>query len=73
MPINVTPIPVPDNTLTDPEIWEVVAKLQNGHAAGATGMKAEHLKEWLHGIRHEEAEDGLEGAGDHWRLFISLI
>jgi hypothetical protein len=51
MPINVTPIPVPDGTPTDHEIWEVVGKLQNGCAAGVTGMQAEHLKEWLRGIK----------------------
>ncbi len=73
MPINVDPIPVPDGPLTDHEIREVVAKLRNGHAAGVTGMKVEHLKEWLRGVRHEEAEDGVAGAGDCWRLFVSLI
>jgi hypothetical protein len=40
LPINVTPIPVPDKPLTDPEIREVVAKLRNGRAASAMGMKA---------------------------------
>jgi hypothetical protein len=68
MPINVTPIPVPDGTPTDHEIREVVGKLRNGRAAGATGMQAEHLKEWLRGIKREEAADGVEGAGDRWRL-----
>ncbi len=57
----------------DHEIQEVVAKLWNGPAAGAMGMKAEHLKEWLCGVRCEEAEDSVEGAGDRWRLFVSLI
>ncbi len=37
--------------------------LRNGRAAGVTGMKAEHLKEWLLGIRCEKAEDGVEGVG----------
>ncbi len=46
------------------QIWEVVAKLWNGRAVGATGMKVEHLKEWLCSVRREEAEDGVEGAGD---------
>jgi hypothetical protein len=73
LPINLTPIPVPDDTPTDHKIREVVAKLRNGRAAGATGMRAEHLKEWLHGIQREEAEDGEEDAGDRWRLFVSLI
>jgi hypothetical protein len=36
-------------------------------------MKAEHLKEWLRNIRCEETGDGVEGAGDCWRLFVSLI
>jgi hypothetical protein len=72
LPINVTPIPVPDKPPTDSEIWEVVAKLQNSCVAGATGMKVEHLKEWLRGIGREEAEECAEGAGDcggclyHW-------
>ncbi len=73
MPINVTPIPVPDGTPTDHEIREVVGKLRNGHVAGAMGMQAEHLKEWLRGIKRKEAADGVEGAGDHWRLFVVLM
>jgi hypothetical protein len=73
MPINVDPIPVPDGPLMDHEIQEVVAKLCNGRAVGAMGMKAEHLKKWLRGVRREEAEDGVEGPGDCWRLFVSLI
>ncbi len=36
-------------------------------------MKAEHLKEWLCGIRGEEAEESTEEAGDCWRLFVSLV
>jgi hypothetical protein len=73
MPINVDHIPVPDGPPMDHEIQKVVAKLQNGRAGGATGMKVEHLKEWLCGVICEEAEDGVEGAGDRWRLFVSLI
>jgi hypothetical protein len=73
MPINVDPIPVPYGPPMDHEILEVVVKLQNGRAAGAMGMKAEHLKKWLRGVRREEGKDSVEGAGDCWRLFISLI
>jgi hypothetical protein len=36
-------------------------------------MKAEHLKEWLCVIGHEEAGENAEGAGDGWRLFVSLV
>jgi hypothetical protein len=64
LPINVTSIPVPDNPPMDQEIWQVVAKLPNGCAAGATWMKAEHLKDWLCGIKREEVEASVERAGD---------
>ncbi len=43
--INVTPTAVHNEPPTDQEIRGVVGQLCNGRAAGATGMKAEHLKE----------------------------
>ncbi len=61
LPINLTPISVPDEPPTDPEILEVGEKLQNGRAAGTTGMKVKHLKELLCGIRHEEVEESPGG------------
>ncbi len=67
------PHPCPRRTPMDQDIWEVVAKLHNGCAVGAMGMKVEHLKEWLHSIKREEAVASMEGAGDRWRLFVSLI
>ncbi len=73
LPINVTPIPVPDKPPMDLEIRKVVTKQQNGRVVGVMGMKAEHLKEWLRGIRHEEVEESVEAAEDCWRLFVSLI
>ncbi len=73
LPINTTPTPIPDGPLKDLEIREVVVKLWNGRSAGATGMKAERLKGWLRNVKREEAVDGQEGTGDHWRLFVSLI
>ncbi len=51
----------------------MVVKLWNGCTMGATGMKAEHLKQWLRGIKREEAKEDKEGAGSHWRLCVSLI
>ncbi len=73
MHINVTPTAVHDKPPTDQEIRGVVGQLRNGHAVGATGMKAEHLKEWLHGITHEESEKGVAGEGGCWRLFVWLM
>ncbi len=63
LPINITLTPVPDGPPMDLEIREVVGKLKNSCTAAAAGMKVEHLKEWLGGIKHEEAEDGVRGAG----------
>ena len=73
VPLNVTPIPVPDDPPSDQEIRGVVSQLRNGRAVGATGMKAEHIKGWLRSVKREEAEDNAEGAGDRWRLCVSLI
>ena len=50
-----------------------MGSLQNGSAVGATGMKAEHLKEWLTDVKHEEAEEGVEGIGDCWQTFVQLL
>ena len=36
-----------------PELRMVVGELQNGRAAGATGLKAEHIKGWLANITQE--------------------
>ncbi len=69
LPINATPTAVLDGPPTDLEIREAVVKLRNGCAVGAMGMKAEHLKGWLPNVKREEAVDGKEGAGSHWRLF----
>jgi hypothetical protein len=73
MCINVTPTAVHDKPPMDQEIRGVVGQLRNGCAADATGMKAEHLKEWLHVIMHEESENRVAGEGDCWRLFVRLM
>jgi hypothetical protein len=54
----------------------MVAKLTNGHSGGASRMQAEHLKEWLQGIKFEEdPETGPNnvGVGDQWRALARLI
>ena len=73
MRINVDFAAVPDAAPTDSELRVVVGKLRNGRAAGATGMKAEHLKEWLRDMKRKEAEDGVEGIWDRWRTFVTLL
>ncbi len=69
---------VPDGLPTNDKVRKVVRGLQNGQAAGATGMKAKHLKGWLYAIQHKEARENPGGVGSSelgtkWRIFLSLI
>jgi hypothetical protein len=75
LPINVTLVVINDDVPTDGELRHVAGKLTNGQAAGASSMRAEHVKEWLHGVRREEDPEGhgINGAGDNWPLFVQLV
>jgi hypothetical protein len=71
---------VPDGLPNDDKVCKVVRGLQNGQAAGATRMKAEHLKGWLDAIQHKEkvARENPGGVGSSelgtkWRIFLGLI
>jgi hypothetical protein len=76
LPINVKRTEIDNDAPSDKEIRTAVSKLSNGRAAGASGMRAEHTKEWLRGIRQEDDPERLGGGpgdGDHWRLFVQLV
>ena len=76
LPIHVDRIEINDDAPLDGEIRIAASELSNGRAAGASGMRAEHVKEWLRGIRQEEDLERLGGSpgdGDHWRLFVQLV
>ncbi len=47
IPIHIKKAAIPDDILSDGELWAVVRELQNGRTAGATGLQAEHIKVWL--------------------------
>ena len=64
--------PVNNETPEDAELRDVVKGLCNGRAGGVSGIRAEHMKEWLTGMIEEE-EQGTEGKSDRWRLFVKLI
>ena len=72
IPCNTERVDIEDEALSDALLREVVAGLKNDRAKGAAGMRAEDLKSWLAGVEAEE-EDGREGAGDKWRVFVSLV
>ena len=69
LPINITPVPIPDSAPTDSEVHDAVGELSNGQSGGASKMRAKHVKEWLQGILREEdpEQNGNQGAGDSWR------
>jgi hypothetical protein len=75
LPINVTPVEINDDIPPDGKLREVVGELTNGRAAGASGMRAEHIKGWLRDIQWEEDPEGqgAEGTGDSWCLFVWLV
>ncbi len=69
LPINVERTKINDDVTSDGEIRTAVSKLSNGRAAEASGMRAEHAKEWLWGIHQEDDPERLGGGpgdGDHW-------
>jgi hypothetical protein len=74
--VNIPPVDVWDNMPTDGEIRVTVTKLTNGRSAGVSCMWAEHLKEWLQGMKLEEdPETGPNnvGMGDRWRALAWLV
>jgi hypothetical protein len=75
LPINVATTEINNNVPSDGELRGVVGELNNGRAAGASGMRAEHVKKWLHDVQQEEDLEGqgAEDAGDRWRLFVRLV
>jgi hypothetical protein len=75
LPINVAQIKINNDVPSDGKLWQGVGKLTNGRAAGAYGMRAKHVREWLHCMQQEEDPEGhgIDGAGDSWRLFVQLV
>jgi hypothetical protein len=61
VPIHVDKVVIPDSAPSDQELREVVRELRNSRAAGATGLKAEHIKVWLRNVVREEEEGEAEG------------
>ena len=69
-PENGTPFEIWDDEPTEGELRTAVMELSNGRYAGASGIKAEHLKSWLRGAKREEDPETAganAGAGETWR------
>jgi hypothetical protein len=64
LPIHVDKVDIKDGIPSDRELREVVKGLQNSRAAGASGLKAEHIKVWLSDVVRKEE------VGVHKKNFI---
>ncbi len=80
LPYNFPHFEISKHMPTDSKMCTVVRGLKNGQAAGATGMRAKHIKGWLDKIqRNEKAaretpgrEGADSGASCKWRIFVEL-
>jgi hypothetical protein len=69
-------VDVRDDAPTDGEIQAAVSELTNRRSVGASCMQAEHLKEWLRGMKLEEDPETRPNnvsAGDRWRALAWLV
>jgi hypothetical protein len=73
--VNIATMDVRDDAPTNGEIRAAVSELTNGRSVGASHMRAEHLKEWLRGMKLEEdpkTAPNNVGTGDRWRTLAGL-
>jgi hypothetical protein len=75
LPINIDPVDINNATPSNGELRVAVGELTKCRAAGASGLRAEHVKAWLSDMRREKdpKDQGADSAGDNWRLFIRLV
>ncbi len=53
-PANGTPFGIDDSPPSEEEYRTAVSQLSHGRCGGASGIRAEHIKAWLHGVKKEE-------------------
>jgi hypothetical protein len=75
LPIKYGPLKINNGAPLNKEIRLATSELSNGPAAGASGMCAEHVKDWLQGVQRKEDLDGqgAPGDGDNWQLIAHLV
>ena len=73
IPVHIEPFAVDDGPPTEEEVAEAVRKLKNRKAAGATGIKAEHLKSWLREARPEGDVEPAPSAITLWEKMLELV
>jgi hypothetical protein len=73
IPIHVDKANILDDIPSGEELRAIVRELQNGRAAGATGLQVEHIKVWLSGAVRKEEEQSNIGLGHKWRVFVKMM
>ena len=68
VPITVAPFNILDDVPDDAEIEVAVRRLRRGKAPGPTGLRADHLKEWLDAARREHEPDSA-----NWDSLVALV
>ena len=74
-PANGTAFVIRDNTPSEGELWTAVSQLSHGRCGGASGIRAEHIKAWLHGAKLAEDPEKVinyVGEGKTWDEFVEL-
>ena len=72
-PANGMPFIIADIPPLEGELWTAVSQVSHGRYEGASGIRAEHIEAWLHGVKKEEVpENGVihAGAGKSWSEFV---
>ena len=68
IPILVQPFPIPDGPPSADEIKETVQRSHRGKSPGPTGIRTDHLKDWMQAAYREENHDPLR-----WNLLVELV
>jgi hypothetical protein len=68
IPICVAPFEIDDNVLDEREIADTVRLLSWGKSPGPSGIRAEHLREWLNAAERENNPDP-----STWNKMVELV
>ena len=72
IPIDIEPFDINDAILTASEIRTAVKGLPNSRADGVSGIKLEHMNQWLCDAVHDK-DQGDEDLGNKWSVFVNFI
>ncbi len=74
-PSNGVPYAIGNNQPIESKLRAAVSLLRHGRCGGALGIRVEHIKAWLRGVKKEEDPETATshlGAGKTWHEFVYL-